>query len=248
MRALFIIIFIVSSLMFVNCVHSSAVEVDISKNLKGNISSFSYDYRLNIIKFDVEFYNTGTIGYKSRIRIDVFNGTNNIFTGWGKENVLMPGDRKNSEIYWYFNSTGNFTVRIRAYYANEIVEKAFPVEKNTSSESSNIFEIKDFRVYDDFAVLDVSAKKDAKNIIVMPSDFPAGWIFEQGKINLIKKDNKKTITIQYLPDVWSEKDMKLEITSDDGIYYTENMVKLKEEYGISRLFHSIIDKIKLALS
>jgi hypothetical protein len=248
MRSLFIIFFIVSSLMVVTCVHSSSIEVDVSKNLKGNISSFSYDYRLNVMKFDVEFYNTGTVGYESRIRIDVFNGTNDIFTGWGKESILMPGDRKDSEIYWYTNSTGNFTARIRTYYANEIAEKVFPIEKNVSSESSSIFEIKNFRMYDDFAVFDVSAKDDAKNIIVMPSNFPAGWIFEQGKIDFIKKDSKKTITIQYRPDVWSEKNMGLEITSDDGIYYTKDAVKLEEEHGIIRIFHSIIDKMKLALS
>src|SRR4030042_3575856 len=155
MRTGFIIIFLASFMLLVNCANSSVIEVGMSKDLKCNISSFSYDHKLNMIKFDVEVYNTGTVGYLSRVKVDVFDKTVDIFTGWGMKNTLMPGDRKNSEIYWYSNSTGNFTARVRIYYEDEILEKEFDIEKNTSSVSDSIFEIKNFRVYDAFVVLDI---------------------------------------------------------------------------------------------
>ena len=247
MERQFFIFFIISIFLFVDCAYSSVIEVDVSKALKVDISSFSYDCVMNIVEFNVESYNTGTIGYKSRTSIDIFNENGIVFKGWGKENTLMPGGRENSEIYWYTNSTGNFTVRVRIYYGNEIMEKNFSIEKNVSSDSENVFEIRNFRTYDDFVVFDVIPKNDVENVVFIPSNFPLGWIFEQTKIDSIRDGNTKTVSIIYKPSVWYERDIYLEIASDNGKYYTGEFFKLKKETGIKRLLHSIIDRIKLSI-
>jgi hypothetical protein len=224
------------------------IDVKVSKDLKENISSFSYNYSLNILKFQFELYNTGSIPYKSRIRIDILNDSQEIFTGWSDEKSFMPGDKENFKIYWYTNSTGNFTARTRVYFANEILDQEYNFKKNTSSSSQNIFEVKNFRTYDNFIIFDVRAKKDAINIIVIPSGFTPGWVFEQKEIDSIKKNTEKSVILKYNPTVWTSGNLTLLITSDEGRYYTEKTLELKKETGIKWLIYYIIDNLKLFLN
>ncbi|MEM7825064.1 MAG: hypothetical protein QXO27_03785 [Candidatus Aenigmatarchaeota archaeon] len=240
-RVLFFIFFII---FFSQIVNSAIVEVDIPKYLKGNISSFSYNYSLNILKFQVEFYNTGSIAYKTRVRIDILNYSQRVFTGWSEEKTLMPGDRKNFEVYWYTNSTGNFTASVRSYFANEIFEQKFNIEKSNSILPEDIFEIKNFRTYDNFVIFDIKTIKDVKNVIVIPSNFPIGWVFEQKKINSIDKNSKKIITIRYYPTVRTRENLTLTIASDEGKYYTEKSFELRKKTGILWLVYYIIDNFK----
>jgi len=225
---------------------SVMIEVHVPKYLEGRISSFSYNCSINILRFQVEFYNTGSIPYKARIRTDIFNNTHMLFTGWSKEEILMPGDRKNFNVYWYTNSTGNFTAKVRSYFANEILEREYMIEKNTSSAAENIFEITDFRIYDDYVIFDITAKKEARNVVVIP-DFPPGWMFEQKKIDYLD-DTKKTVVLGYQPGVWTSENLKLEVASDGGRYYTEKVFELKKETGILWFIHYIVDNLKIIFS
>jgi hypothetical protein len=175
--------------------NSILIEVEIPKSLEGNFTSFSYDSSKDILKFWFEFYNSGSTAYRTRIRLDVFNDSKIVFTGWSDEKVLMPGDRKNFEIYWYTNSTGNFSARVRAYFGNEIFERRISLEKKNSFSPEDVFEIKNFRTYDDFIVFDIKAKRNAKDVVILPSDFPLGWIFEQKKIDFLKEGEERTVAI-----------------------------------------------------
>lgn len=243
-----ILFFILFLLFFFQIARSAEIEVNIPRNIEGNVSSFSYSYSLNILNFQIEFYNKGSIAYKTRIRLDIFNGSQWFFTGWSGEKSLMPGDRKNFEIYWYTNSTGNFTTKVRAYLANEIFEQKFSIEKKTSFLPKSVFEVKNFRTYDDYIIFDVRTEENVKDVVVIPADFPLGWMFEQKKVDSINNNAEKTIVLHYQPTVWVPENLKLEIASDEGKYYTEKTFELRKEMGILRLFHYIIDSIKMILT
>ena len=246
MRKIIFFIFLLLSLFPIT--NSVIIKVEVPESLFGNFTSFSYDSSKDILKFWFEFYNSGSTAYKTRVRLDVFNDSRIIFTGWSDEKVLMPGDRKNFEIYWYTNSTGNFSIRVRAYFGNEIFERRITIEKNNSFSPQDIFEIRNFRTYDDFIVFDIKAKRNAKNVVVLPSNFPLGWIFEQKRIDFLKKEEEKTIAINYQPTVWTEGKLSLIVASDDGKYKTEKIFEMKKETGIIWLIHFLLDKIKLFIS
>lgn len=239
---------ILSFLLIIQIANCAMIEVKIPQDLKGNISSYSFNYSLDLSKFQVEFYNTGSIAYKSRIRMNIFNDSQWLFTGWSEEKTLMPGDRKYFEIYWYTNSTGNFTVNLRPYFANEILEKQFTFEKNTSYLPEDIFDIENFRTYNDYVIFDVKSKKDATNVIIMPHDFPLGWVFEQKKIDIINKGVEKTVVIKYQSAVWTLGKIAILVASDEGKYYTEKTFELKKETGVEWFVHYIIDTIKITFS
>jgi len=242
------ILFLIFSFLFLfNLAKATLIDVEIPKSLEGSITSFFFDPSKDIIKFQFEFYNTGSTAYKARIRIDFLNDSKTLFTAWSNEKILMPGDRKNFEIYIYTNSTGNFTLRSRVYFGNEIQEKFLKIEKKNSFSHQDIFEIKNFRTYDDFVVFDVKAKKSSKDIVILPHDFPLGWIFEQKKIDFLKEGEERTIALKYYPTVWSETNLTLIIASDEGKYKTERIFEMKKESGILWLIHYIVDKLKLFL-
>lgn len=241
----FILLLIFLVLFFFSASNSAVIKVGIQKSLDGDIISFSYDSSKDIIKFQFEFYNTGSTPFKARARVDVINNSKTAFTGWSEEKILMPGDRKNFEVYWYTNSTGNFILRLRVYFGNEIMEKFFIVEKNNSLFSEDVFEIKNFRTYDDLIVFDIKASKNVKNVVILPFDYPLGWIFEQKKIDFLNEGEEKTVAIKYYPNVWFEDKVTLIVASDSGKFKTEKNFEMKKESGILWLIHYVADKIKL---
>ena len=222
------------------------IEVNVPKTLRGNITSFSYEFFNNLIAFRLEFYNSGSVSYTSRARIDVFNYSQTIFTAWSQEKKFMPGDRKIFELYWFTNLTGNFSGRIRVYFANEMLEKTFNLEKIYSYPTENIFTITSFRTYENAVVFDLKAEKDVKNVVIIPENIPLGWIFQQKKIEEMKKGEVRTVAISYKPTVWSEENLTLSVASEDGKHFAQKEVRLKKESGFLGFVHYLIDLLKLA--
>ncbi|MEM5879634.1 MAG: hypothetical protein QXU74_04055, partial [Candidatus Aenigmatarchaeota archaeon] len=243
-----IVIFLLFSLLFFFSLSRAAIiKVDVSRNLEGKISSFSCDSSKDLIAFHLEFYNTGSIAYRARARVDIINNSKTAFTAWSGEKILMPGDRKNFEVYLYSNLTGNLTLRSRMYFGNEIQENFFTIEKKNSLESEDVFEIKNFRTYDDFVVFDIKANKAAKDVVILPHNFPLGWIFEQKEIALLNENEEKTVAIKYFPTVWTEGKVNLIVASDGGKHKTERTFEMKKEIGILWLIYYLTDQFKLFL-
>jgi hypothetical protein len=244
-KSIILLIFLI--FFFSQLAKSAEIEVSVPSNLQGNISSISFNPSPDLVRFQIEFYNVGSVAYKARIRLDT-NDSQNVFTGWSDEKSLMPGDRNSYDIYWYTNSTGNFSAKAKVYFANEIFEQKFNVEKKTSSFSENVFEITNFRTYDNFIVFDLKSNQDAKNVVVIPTNMPIGWIFEQKKIDSLNRGATKNIVIQYYPSVWTLKNVTLMIASDEGRYYSEKTFELSKETGILWFFHYFIDRLKMLSS
>jgi hypothetical protein len=239
------IIFLIFLILFFSQLAKSAeIKVSVPADLQGNISSISFNSSPDLVRFQIEFYNVGSVAYKARIRLDI-NDSQNVFTGWSDEKSLMPGDRNSYDIYWYANSTGNFSAKAKVYYANEIFEQKFNIGKKASSSSENVFEIMNFRTYDNFIVFDLKSNQDAKNVVAIPTNIPIGWIFEQKEIGSLNKGVTKNVVIQYYPSVWTLKNMTLTIASDEGRYYSEKTFELNKETGILWLFHYLIDRLKM---
>jgi hypothetical protein len=239
------------SLIFILILYKTyavSVDVKISKKLNGNITSFNYEFNGNLAIFNIEFYNTGSVPYISMVRIDIFNNSQQIFTAWSNEKKLMAGDKKVFELYWFTNLTGNFSGRIRVYFANEILEKYFTFEKKLNSLYEKAFSISKLRTYEDFIVFDLKAEKDINKIIIIPEDIPLGWIFQQKKLESIKKGEYKTVAISYKPAVWHEENLTLSVSSLDGNYFAQEKFVLKKKSGILGFIYYLIDTVKLAIS
>jgi hypothetical protein len=227
--------------------YSSSIEVGVAESLKGNMSSIAYDNTSNIVKFSIEFYNTGSIGYKARIKDEIYDGSKLVFNGWSQEQSLMPGERKTFNIYWFSSNEGKYYSKFKAYFGNEILEyKKFEFSIGKSISPENVFEISNLRTYDNHIIFDLQSREDVKNVIIMPDKYIYGWIFEQSVIANLSKNTSKVVVINYYPTLWTPLNISLSIASDGGKYYSERLVEMKKNEGLTWLFYYIIDSFRTA--
>lgn len=236
-------------LVFVS-INAQKIDVEISQILDGKISAISYDKKIkDVFKIKVEFYNTGSLGYRSRIRLDILNNTDLLFTGWSQEKPLKPSDRAVFNVYWYpYNLRGKFTGKIRVYYANEIKTDDIDVEVKDVSIPIQAIEITDFKTFDDEIEISLKSNETLKNVIIIPSGYPLGWIFEQTKIESMNKDHVKKVWLPYKPSLWEPANVKIEIVTEDGEYYTTKTFSLEREGRLSQFFHDILKPLRRYLT
>ena len=235
-----IIIFIVI-LMSISIVSAYSVKIDISESFEGKPLFFNTNISGNLVKFSTEFYNTGNIAYRARMRLDVFDNNSLIFSGWSPEKPLLIGDRNVFDIFWYSEYAGNFTSIPRFYFGNEIVAYDpinISIEDTSDANNSLILSITDIS-YDE---IKIHVESGSEEVIIIPYDYPTGWIFEQ---NTTKGSEA---IIKYDPSLWTPKDVSLYAVSLDGKKYGKNTFKLnvKEESDMG-LFSIILFIIRILL-
>ena len=242
------IFFILCFLILVKIAFSSLIEVDISEDVKSEIIHETITTSFNVVNFSTELYNTGSVPYDVRARIFVYNESKLIFSGWSQKEDMMPGDKKTFDVYWYASSLGNYESKLRVYFGNEIIEnekEEFQIKNPLEPE--DVFIIENFRTYDDRVVFDIISKKDVENLIIIPSGYVSGWIFEQKTVESVKKDFIKTISIDYQPTVWKPTNLKIAVVAENGKFYSEKIVEMKKERGIMNLIYRILDNLKILL-
>lgn len=244
MRRLFLAI---PLFLFLSIVTAQVIHVDIVETLNVTISAISYPKITNgAFKITTEIFNTGSVGYRARVRLDVFDQHNLLYRGWSSETSLSPGARTSSNIYWYEpNRTGNFKGRLRIYYANEINETEINFEVRDLPTTQDIFEISDFRTYDDYIKFSLKSPQTVKNIIAFVSDYPIGWIFEQTKIEKLEQNDKISVSIPYQPSLWVPSEITLSIVTEDGKYYSSKSFNLAKEEGFLKYINYLVDAIRV---
>lgn len=213
---------VLSFLFLCSGANALKIDIDISEKMEGNISSLYYNESSNLVNFIVEFYNIGSIGYNAAVRMDIFN-ENYTFTAWSEEKTLFPGIKKTYDIYWFSETSGNFTGRIRIYYGNEILEKYIKIRLNNSVQTEDGYEIKNFDVRDNFVRFNIMPK-ERKNFTIIPYKYPSSWIFEQSKVQ-----DRENAVIKYKPSPWYPTDVKIAFVSDDMKYFTIKNFRLEKK-------------------
>lgn len=244
MKRIFFLIF----LLFSSVAFAQVIKIEIRAELKGNISALFFNASNGVLRINPEFFNSGSVAYKVRPRVDILNLTDIVFTGWGKEKILMPGERKNFEIYYYTQKKENLTARLRIYYGKELIEKKIRLKIENKLIPENNFHIKNFRTYDDYLRFEIRTNKSLANMIIIPKDYMQGWIFEQKKIKKIDENRNTEIILPYKAEVWTSHRITIEVVTEDGRYYTAKSFLLQKEKGIWKYIHYITDWLSLKLN
>jgi len=249
----FLFVLIVSFFFILSISRAQEIEVNIKEVIEVEASSIDYNSTITDgkpFKVNIELFNPGSVGYNSRIRLDILDQDNLVFTGWSDEKNFFPGNWKIYDLYWHpLNFEGNLKASIRIYFANEI-KKIKPIKfevKSTEKSSESVFEILDFRTYDEEIEVLVKTNKTVENIVFIPSDYSTGWIFEQTKINKLDSGSLKIINLKYEPSLWKPDDVTISIFTEDGNYYTSQSFSLKRETFFWRHVHKIINGLRVFL-
>jgi len=182
------------------------------------------------------------------IKTEVFKDEKMVFVGWSKEDVLMPGDRKFFENYWY-GDKGDYEVKLKVYMGNEIKQyKKFDMIVSSEREQEDIFKLNNFRTHENFVIFDVFSNKEVQDVVIVPSEYTYGWIFEGGKIDKISANRSRTVILQYFPTVWGPTSIRLDIATEDGKYHSFEKVEMEKGRALAGIWYFITDNIKILIS
>ena len=207
----------------------------------------------NVMTASYDVFNSGSIAYAARIRFDIFNGSEELTSVWSREYKLNPGQRDTINLYWYEPSETMILAKARLYRAYDIVDLGNVTwEFNAAQTESvseviynpeNVIEIDRIHVYDNKIYFRLTARDDIKKIIVYPTRYTKGWLFEQTVIENIVADKSRTAFINYDTGAFFEDDITLIAVSHDGRYYGEKTFLLEKESGLKKWLNMLIDML-----
>lgn len=235
------------SAMFVVSVASAAdISVNIKETLDAKVTAFQYG-EADLVNFSVELYNTGGFPYLARPRIDVLQPDGSVFTSWGQERAVQPGERSSFGLFWFTEAVGSFPARLRYYFGGEQQSLEFVIDKPSSGQAQSAFSVRDFRTYDRYVVFDVASSIDARGVVIVPQNYPPGWVFETRQLDRLTPAASRTVVLPY-SGVYVPSDIEILVASDSGNYATIAPLKMEKEKGLDRIFHTVQDGLKIAFS
>ncbi len=232
------------AVLAVSSIFALRIDVSVNDNLGVQITSLNYDSISDRpVRINLETYNSGSIGYTARVRIDVMNGSSLVSSLWSREYALTPGDRKTADIYWFLPEAGNFTFVPKIYYANEIFAgETYPLQI-IPQQTTDVFSVKDFRVYDDYIRFLVKSNGTVRDTVFLPVSYTKGWIFGQARLAYLD-GNWTEVAIPYKPALWTDgQKMTLLTVSEDGRSLSEKQFDLVLETGVQKYVDMLLDRV-----
>jgi len=225
-----------------NAAHATKMGVGIADTLSIDFKTVSVEEKGNVIVVHLGAYNTGSIEYDVRARVDIMSGSNVLFTGWSEIKEFNPGDKKGFVVYGYKPDADNLSIRARVYYGNEIKElEPLYVEKREQTTPKTAFSVSNFRVYDNYIRFDLFSNQSVENVLVLPNNYPVSWIFNQKRIERIEKNTIKEVIIPYESKFFHRQRISIIVTTEDGGYYQQWEFGMQRERGIMKYIHLIMD-------
>ncbi|MBW6461427.1 MAG: hypothetical protein K0B07_00035 [DPANN group archaeon] len=245
-------------------VYSAEINVNVAEHLDTvlkEIDCCKLNDKVMTASFDV--FNSGSIAYAARIRLDVFDEDNDkkITSVWSSSSEFNPGQRDSISLYWYEPSDTTRIAKVRLYRGYDILnleEITWRFNKSVESQlskgfgefadSDNIFgniNFEDVRVYEHNIRFKITADEDIEKVIVYPVQYKEGWIFEQTVVEDVIADKPRIVDVNYDTGFFYENEITLVAVSSDGEYYGEQKVLLKKESGIRKWLNLFVDMLKI---
>lgn len=222
---------------------STSVEVNVIELLDTDVKSIDCcALNNNVMSASYDVFNSGSVAYAARIRLDILDGTKKVTSIWSSESLLNPGERDTINMYWYEPKDKTITANARLYRAYDIVDIGnITWAFNDASTSADVIDIEKIRVYDDKIKIRITAENDTGKIIIYPVKYTEGWLFEQNVIENVIAGKSRTIYMNYDAGVFHEAEITLVAVSEDGRYYGEKTFLLRKESGIRKWIGMFID-------
>ncbi len=242
MKSFFFIIFVIMFLPTI--IKAQEIDVNVIEIIKINILGLKYNSLIENgepLKASFELFNSGSVGYKARVRLNIYKQNKLMQTLWSSEEDFAPGVNHHFDMYYHVNLVGSFKVELKVYVADEIRElKSFNFQVKKINPSNNTFNIKDIKTYEEEIEFNLISKNNLENILIIPTNCPLGWICEQKKIEKIKQNEPVEIKLFYKPGLWKENQITINILTEDGKFIKAENFNLKRESTFNQFIHDFI--------
>ena len=215
------------------------IDLEVSGKIGGYIEYFEMEESVNSVQiFSIQWYNTESANCRTWMEFEIYEKEGLVDTIWSEGKDMPPGVSRYFDAYWLPSQSGNYSVKITVHHCNEIIESGMMDFSVTSSpQPENILEMEAENLPDRKIKVTLKSDRDMENVIIIPKNYPLGWIFSGEKVEKIES-GETTVVMDYVPSVWTEETVKLRAISLDGQYSSEETsLTLKEkkyfwdEYG-----------------
>ncbi|MEM5878598.1 MAG: hypothetical protein QXF12_07015 [Candidatus Aenigmatarchaeota archaeon] len=226
-------------LMIIPAVAALDVTMTVSEFLDAQIIGLENKQMTDVVNTSFEVFNSGSIGSKSRVRIDVLNQGKPVARLWSNEFVFQPNDREFIEFYWPLqNRTGKFTISVKYYGSNEIKDLGnYSFQVKNQSNFNETIQIISPKIYKDKITFHVKPEKTTEAYVI-PLRYPNGWIIEQTK-SKIYQGKMNYIEVNMKPDVWNKGTIVLMVADGNGNYGTSEFQIKRESFLNEAVFSAI---------
>jgi hypothetical protein len=232
--------FIALLLLLPSLAYAQIISVGIAEVLKIEILGLEYNSVIESgepLKVSFELSNIGSIGFRARARLDIFNQSNLLESVWSSEEDFPPSKGYRFNLYYPINSEGKFKARVRIYYANEIEEiKSFDFRVKKIITPEKVFEITSFTTYEKEIEFILKSNRTLENILIVPF-CPRAWVCEQKKLGSIKANETTKVTLFYEPSLWRESSIKINVFTEDGKYATTENFTMRRVGFLRQFIH-----------
>ena len=251
-KDVYILLIVLSAMLLsVFSAYGTAINVNVGGILdttSKEIDCCSLNNGVMTASYDV--FNSGSIAYSARIRLDVSDENEEITSIWSKEYKLNPGQRDTIEIYWYEPLNTVRIAKARLYRAYDILDIGNITwifndiySPENFEKTSSAIRFNNIQVYDDKIKFKITADNDVGKIIVYPIRYTKGWLFEQMVVENTIANKSKSAHINYDTGAFFEDEITLIAVSSDGKYYGEKTIVLKKETGLKKWINIFIDML-----
>jgi len=244
-------IVIISIILFSSFASSLKIDVEIKSKLGGMVEYFDMKKVLNsdIQEFKIQWYNSQSISCKTRIEFKIYKNDEYLESVWSEEKITYPGESEYFYSYWLPISEGNFSVRPIVHHCNEVIEGKlinFSVLSLPKPQESIGITAKNLPKGE--IEVKIKSNETLKNVVIIPKNYPLGWIFTSKKIEKLEGEEKTILT--YKPSVWSKETVTLQAISVDGKYSSKeiSITVKKEESFLEKYGYYILIVIIILLS
>jgi len=204
-------------LIMVGLAFPMSITMGVGEEVNGEMKTLWEKTSNGVYNFSIEFYNSGSVPYSAIARLDIFDGQKRVFTSWENSADLPPGKRVYFNLFGFVNKSGNYSPRIRIYFANEMMEKWYEPEQVLVSERQDPFMVSNINSGDNYIEFDLVSDQDVDNAILLPSKYPQGWVFHQAPVSL-KANITSRQRLYFEPDIKRSINSTLIISSGSGLY------------------------------
>lgn len=235
-------IYFLTFLFLIPFIFASTVDVSISEELQVKIRVLNFTANNGVIKSKVELFNTGSVDYGGRVRIDIIKGDSVVYTTWSDEKLLFPSDKKIFDLVGYLPEEGDYKAVVKVYYGPEKMEQRDIKFKNSfSTEAKDSFYIERIRADDNFVKFDVKAIQNISEVFVTIYQYPKSWIVETQNIGSAVEGKRIPVKIKYYPSLWEGKNVSIQIFSGDGEHYSVRKITLSRENFFEKVLNFFFD-------
>jgi hypothetical protein len=244
MKILAVAAFVFASAFLVAGAAAVGAEVKVVRQLVCEPRHFSVEEHNGLLTAKAELYNSGTVGYAARARLDIYEGSGGRFTAWSGEKVLMPGERSTYLLYWFSGEGANLTASMGFDCATEHEEAGNYSVAMGSVAAENPFSILNAVTYADRVRVETISSKDLGEVHAYVSDYVPGWLFEEASASSIKAGKRFFLDIPYSTGVFVNASVTINLADESGSYYAASPYAMRRVEGVVAVWDMLIDWIR----